>query len=84
MELISALADDPVVLIVIYGLYYLIVGLTKIAALRAAIKGVPPEQRAEVIIALSTMFPKHDVRGMINGSGRKKPLDKDPTDDDGD
>jgi hypothetical protein len=81
MELISALAN-PVVLIVMYALYYLIVGLTKIVIVRMAIKDVPPENRAQVIEATSTMFKHGPLVNRIPGIRGRELSGKAPMDGD--
>jgi len=68
-------------LIVLYGLVVLIVGITKIVALMVAIKGVPPENRAEVIRATGTMF-KHEWPLALIGIRRKELSGREPVDGD--
>jgi hypothetical protein len=69
----------PVVLVIFIGLVVVIASYEKLAALKAAIKGVPPEKRAEIIRALGTMY-RHDPRALIPGIRRKELSGKDPDD----
>jgi hypothetical protein len=71
----------PVGLIILMIFYGLIDSLKKIVIVKMAIKGVPPEDRAEVIRATGCLF-KHEGPLALIGIRRKELPGKGPMDSD--